>query len=525
MFERSHACVSVALGAIVVLAGPVMAQSRPDIVIEPPEGSVQFGRSLASGGDADGDGHDDIFIADPGFEVDGVRVGRWFLYSGATQEALWSVVGDQPLAGQSSFPWSIPGAFIGDVDEDGGDELIVGRPGAAESRGIITVYSGRTGELLFEYPGAEPEDLLGVDVSGVGDVNADGTPDFAFIGGTPWTGAAFTSIRSGQDGGEIHRLLSPTARRVRGLGDLNRDGHDEVVVGSVSLPNVEPHLTILDGRTRETHVIQRPESRDRSFGYALATGGDLTGDGVPDLVTSGFVTSRIYGEGWAYVISGRTGRVHARITGLPTFQYGLWGVGMALAEVTTSGRLEPLIAETGVGWHVVNPRSFEPVFHATVQYGGFSNLYYGNEWASGDITNDGYADFVGLDFERGVIIRPGSPLLIENPAVPRTIRTIERGGPSEFRVYGARPGRAVHLLANRAGEGCTFVPRLGICIDLLQPLVRVAGGVTQADGMATITVDVPIETALGPAWLQAIDPADPVRGPITSNVMQVEIVD
>lgn len=519
MFKRSHICVSVALGAIVVLAGPVMAQSQPDIVIEPPEGSVQFGRSLASGGDADGDGHDDIFIADPGFEVDGVPVGRWFLYSGATQEALWSVVGDQPLAGQSLFEWSIPGAFIGDIDDDGGDDLIVGRPGAAESRGIVTVYSGRTGEMLFEYQGAEPEDLFGLDVAGVGDVDGDGVADFAFIGG-PYPGAAFTSIRSGRDGSEIHRLLSPTARRVRGLGDLNRDGHDEVVVGSVSLLNVEPHLTVLDGRTRETYVINRPDATDRDFGYALATGGDLTGDGVPDLVTSG----RSPVEHRAYVISGRTGRVHARITGVRGLPHSLWGTRMELADVTGDGRLEPLIAETGVGWHVVNPRSFEPVFHAIV-HGGFSNLYFGNEWASGDVTDDGYADFVGLDFERGVLIRPGSPLLIENPAVPRTIRTIERGGPSEFRVYGARPGRAVHLLANRAGEGCTFIPRLGICIDLQQPLVRVAGGVTQADGMATITINVPPDTAPGPAWLQAIDPNDPARGPITSNVMLVEIVD
>ncbi len=520
MFKRSHACVSVVLGAIVILAGPVMAQSRPDIVIEPPEGSVEFGRSLASGGDADGDGHDDIFIADPGFEVDGVRVGRWFLYSGATQEVLWSVVGDQPLAGTSAFRSSIPGAFIGDIDDDGGDDLIVGRPGAAESRGIITVHSGRTGQLLFEFQGADPEALLGVDASGVGDVIADGTPDFAFIGGTPWTEATFVSIRSGRDGGEIHRLDRPYARRVRGLGDLNRDGHADVVIGHPVRGGSIPSLSIIDGRTGAvTRLNSSFAPGDLRFGYSLATRADLTGDGIPDVLTSGG-RSR---TDKAYVLSGRDGRHVSTIEVGPSED--LIAGWVATVDVTGDGLAEPILSHEGYGWHIANGRTHE-VIHNALQPGSRWGVSFGNEWAAGDIDGDGLVDVMtGRWGGFPVVIQLGVPMLIENPTFPLHPLPLVRGFPFDFRVYGARPGRAVHLLANRAGEGCTFVPRLGICIDLLQPLVRVAGGVTQADGMATITVDVPIETALGPAWLQAIDPTDPNRGAITSNVMQVEIIE
>ncbi|TVQ63648.1 MAG: hypothetical protein EA379_03625 [Phycisphaerales bacterium] len=116
---------------------------------------------MASGGDLNNDGHDDILVGAPG--AFGGK-GRVYVYCGMTSDLLFTVEGD---AIGDRFGASV--AVIGDVTGDGVADFIVGAPhysGAAEHGGRVYVYSGATGDLLLTVTGQEAHGRFGAAVTG-----------------------------------------------------------------------------------------------------------------------------------------------------------------------------------------------------------------------------------------------------------------------------------------------------------------------------------------------------------------------
>lgn len=183
------------------------AEPRPAFVIEAKPHNVNLGRFFASiPGDCDGDGVSEIYVVD----FEGGSAGP-----GSGEVILVSVDDGREVhrfPGAAGEGLGIGNAEAGDCDGDGCADLIVGawtHSSAAASAGRVSLYSGRTGEVLRRWTCTVAQETLGFDSVGIGDLNRDGHPDFLITGA--WSGSA------GEKSGRVYvvageALPSSTAR-------------------------------------------------------------------------------------------------------------------------------------------------------------------------------------------------------------------------------------------------------------------------------------------------------------------------
>ena len=174
---------------------------------------------------------------------------------------------------------------IGDVDGDRVADLVTSAPTNAEAgpaAGKVYVYSGKSGKLLWAAKG-QPNAQLGIGVEGAGDFNGDGTPDVA--AGAP--GIEKVYVYSGRTGAvlrvlEGEKMGDAFGRRVAPAGDVNRDGHDDLLV---SAPN---HGTSGAGAGRVYVFSGRDGSR------LFAVDGEASGDGLGNALAG----KTVKGQSW-----------------------------------------------------------------------------------------------------------------------------------------------------------------------------------------------------------------------------------
>ena len=520
------------LAAIMLSASSTaaLAQSGLPAWIEPPEGSVRFGQAVASGADVNGDGVNDIYVADPGYTTIVGHVGRWFVYSGATLDVISSAVGVDVLRPMNGAPeFLMPGAFIDDLDADEVPDLLVGFPAALEGRGMIQVFSGRTGEVLLRIEGEPQTTWLGQDVSRLGDLNDDDVREFAF------SRPGRVYICSGATGNVIRSESIDRARRIRNAGDIDGDRVPDVLVAQYDFSGGPRAVNAFSGRTGNLLWRSEPGGTSAAFGYNLAVGHDLTGDGVPDALVTG--QSGVNLPPWCFVVSGTTGEA-TRFDIESNIGSGQvsW---VALGDMNGDGRVEPIVGYVGGGSglpprlniydHVPGPGPVERMVYTVDWTRPQRGVIYGVELAVADVNGDGCDDLIlGSDNNTGVHIIGGSPMLFGHDYDTYAAfgeRNVRRGLTHRFAAVGNAPGRPVRLAVSRRGNGCTFIPQLGICLDLDRPFQQIGQTITDADGFARFSIPIPANTPLGPVWMQCLDVNFPRRGPSTSNVMKIEIVE
>lgn len=225
---------------------------------------------------------------------------------------LYTLTTNEPGHG---FGWAAEA--IGDLDGDGASEIIVGAPRnniAGPFAGAAFVYSGRDGTLINAVTGS-PFDQIGFGVIGV---DADGVPDYATsgpgtVGGPPPQLGRLLVISGATHGTLIDRsgpaLGGGFGYDVGAAGDVNRDGHTDVIVGapfhSAGLPQSgSVHLISgRDGTTIRSHGGLAAFSR---FGSAVSGVADQDGDGRDDYAVGAF-GGGAKSTGEAYVLSGNDG--------------------------------------------------------------------------------------------------------------------------------------------------------------------------------------------------------------------------
>ena len=249
------------------------------------------GASVAGVGDLDADGHPDVAIGNPGADrVGGMRQpGRVVVHSGRTSGFLLRIYGEGPT---ERLGRSVSAA--GDVNGDGHDDFLAGAPqaivGGYSSVGRVRLFSGRNGALLRVFRGDQDYGDFGRSLAFAGDVDGDGSPDSIvaqprYDHGSGRYGRVH--VLSGADGSTIHVLSSgdPGAfgTSVSGVGDVDGDGFDDVLVGGRRNEGGSTARTawIFSGLDGSLLVGQLASN---AFGPALAGIGDVEGDGFVEWV-------------------------------------------------------------------------------------------------------------------------------------------------------------------------------------------------------------------------------------------------
>ena len=260
-----------------------------------------FGYEVATAGDVNGDGYDDIMISDNKWDN---RKGKVFLFCGGT---FVDNAADAELKGLGSLFGCVLSA-LGDLNKDGYDDIVIS-PSKSSYPGI---FFG--GDSMSVYPNLILDEYEnGGSGSFAGDVNNDGYIDIIAGYVTPYEAGEVLLYLGGDPFdktpdlvfyGEEQDYTTLFGNKLASAGDVNNDGYDDIIVGAENydinlgrayifyggnpmdnIPDV-----ILDGE-REQHI---------HFGNAVCSGKDINNDGFDDVVIGSLLDNGEVGKAYVY---------------------------------------------------------------------------------------------------------------------------------------------------------------------------------------------------------------------------------
>jgi hypothetical protein len=324
-------------GAAYLVLGPVTGTfdlSLADATFLGPEYS-QAGWSVASAGDIDGDALLDLLVGAPSAWSDDAEAyaGAAYVMSGTRRGTQGLETADAVARADASGGGLGRVAGLGDVNGDGLDDTVF----AASSNDENGYWAGMSYVWFGPLDGTlEPDDadarlagnefdLSGSSVASAGDVDADGLQDILI--GAQYNDAAGTGggaaylVHGGVTGrlwlGHADAMLVGEAEgdaagtSVAGAGDVDADGHDDLLVGS---PNNDaggtgagaaylvrgPVTGSFDLRRADVKLVGQPRA-GAGYWYGVAGAGDLDADGLADVLVgapgNGGAAYILYGSG------------------------------------------------------------------------------------------------------------------------------------------------------------------------------------------------------------------------------------
>ena len=280
-------------------------------------------------GDLDNDGFADVIVSAPAFYLPGKRaVGAVYVFYG-TPDGL-KAVPDQIIYGRDADGrFGIGIDSVGDINRDGYSDLVLGADGVNADTGRVLIYLGGPRGLeeapAWLWDGEAKGDRFGHAVTGAGDLNGDGWPDFAV--GAPFAvsgdsrgrvyifygASSLSDIRVGKTlQGQMLRSYFGLAIRL--AGDVNNDGFSDLLIASPdtssgSFPGagqVSLYLGSEYGIKDSPARIIEGESNESHLGFSIAYLGDVNRDGCDDVAIGAqmFSTPDMTERGKFYVFFG-----------------------------------------------------------------------------------------------------------------------------------------------------------------------------------------------------------------------------
>lgn len=411
-------------GAAYIYRNTMTGHSIPNRILTGEASNDEYGYSVSSAGDFNGDGYKDIIVGAYANDAGGFNVGRAYIYySGYVTDNIADVVLTGFGGGEVFFGYSVSSA--GDVNGDGFSDVIVG---VLSGNGKAYIFYG--GSFPDNFPditlnGETLNDEFGASVSSAGDINGDGFADV--VVGAPKNDA------NGTDAGKIYVYYGGISMNnipdiqyswppagghfgacVSSAGDVNNDGYSDIIVGAPenneSGANAGRAFLFLGGQSPFTGPAINfiSETIGDHFGVSVSTAGDVNKDGYNDVII-GAIGNDVLGP--------ETGRAYLYFGGLSlnntpdviysgTQQISYFGNSVSTAgDVNKDGYDDIIVGapyfQNNTGSASIFFGGNSPDNMADVFLTGTPNSYKGWSVAGlGDINSDGYSDVIaGARFE------------------------------------------------------------------------------------------------------------------------------
>lgn len=300
---------------VTVVGGP---SGQTMLSIPPDAPATLFGQVVASGGDLNGDGVNDIAISARLADFAGTNSGRIKVVSGTDASLLLTLDGALPGA---FLGWSID--LAGDANGDSHSDLLIGSPidpPSASDYGRVTMISGIDSTVLWSIVGTTPGGQFGRTVVFLGDINSDGFDDV--LCSVPFDQYGRVEVRSGNNGSMLYSVSAPQnscgctyyGLALARLDDLSGDGTPDFIVGASEEENLlgisVGSARVYSGANGALLHTKLGATVSGSFGASVANAGDIDDDGVPEFAVGAYNDSTAaQWAGAVFVYSGMTGQI------------------------------------------------------------------------------------------------------------------------------------------------------------------------------------------------------------------------
>ncbi len=419
-------------GRSYIYYGGLSMDNIADVTMSGETSSDQFGYSVSTAGDMNGDGYDDFIVGAIFNDINGSNSGRAYLY---LNSLTGSDITDDFFTGEAANNlFGIRVSTAGDVNGDGYSDVIVGAYGNNGSTGKSYIYFGghnRDNIADVTMTGEATSNVFGNSVSSAGDVNGDGYNDvivgangnnsntgksYIFFGGSSISGNINASLADVTMTGEATN--NSFGSTVSSAGDVNGDGYSDVIVGaSGNNSNTGKSYIFFGGSSisgninaSSADVIMIGESTSTRFGFSVSSAGDVNGDGYSDVIVGASANNSNTGKSYIFFggssISGNINASLADVTMTGEVISNNFGISVSSAGDVNGDSYSDVIvgasgnnSNTGKSYIFFGNSSISGNINAssadvTMTGEATSNFFGSSVSSAGDVNGDGYNDVI-----------------------------------------------------------------------------------------------------------------------------------